>query len=202
MAKDYKDTLLLPQTSFPMRANLSQREPDFLKFWEDMDLYGELKKKNKDKKSFILHDGPPYANASIHIGTATNKILKDFIIKYKWLRGFFAPYVPGYDTHGLPTELKVLKEQGIDRDKITPIELRNKCSDYAKKFAQVQTGQFKRLGVIGDWEHPYMTLVPAYEATELEGLAEMVDKNLVYKGRKPIYWCTDCQTALAAAEIE
>ena len=202
MVKDYKDTLLLPQTSFPMRANLSQREPDFLKFWEDMDLYGELKKKNKDKKSFILHDGPPYANASIHIGTATNKILKDFIIKYKWLRGFFAPYVPGYDTHGLPTELKVLKEQGIDRDKITPIELRNKCSDYAKKFAQVQTGQFKRLGVIGDWEHPYMTLVPAYEATELEGLAEMVDKNLVYKGRKPIYWCTDCQTALAAAEIE
>jgi isoleucyl-tRNA synthetase len=202
MAKDYKDTLLLPQTSFPMRANLSQREPDFLKFWEDMDLYGELKKKNKDKKSFILHDGPPYANASIHIGTATNKILKDFIIKYKWLRGFFAPYVPGYDTHGLPTELKVLKEQGIDRDKITPIELRNKCSEYAKKFAKVQTGQFKRLGVVGDWEHPYMTLVPAYEATELEGLAEMVDKNLVYKGRKPIYWCTDCQTALAAAEIE
>ena len=202
MANDYKDTLFLPQTSFPMRANLAQREPDFLKFWSDMDLYGELKKKNKDKPSFILHDGPPYANASIHIGTATNKILKDFVVKYKWQRGYFAPFVPGYDTHGLPIELKVLKEQGIDRDKITPVELREKCAAYAKSFADIQTGQFKRLGVIGDWEHPYMTLVPAYEATQIDGFAEMVDKGYVYKGRKSIYWCTDCQTALAAAEIE
>ena len=202
MANDYKDTLFLPQTSFPMRANLAQREPEFLKFWYDMDLYGELKKKNKGKESFILHDGPPYANASIHIGTATNKILKDFIVKYKWQMGYFAPYVPGYDTHGLPIELKVLKELGIDRDNISPVELREKCAAYAHKFADIQTGQFKRLGVIGDWDHPYMTLVPAYEATELEGLAVMVDKGLVYKGRKSIYWCTDCQTALAAAEIE
>ena len=202
MANDYKDTLFLPQTDFPMRANLAKREPDFLKFWYDMDLYGELKKKNQNKHSFILHDGPPYANASIHIGTATNKILKDFVVKYKWLSGYFAPYVPGYDTHGLPIELKVLKELGIDRDTISPVELREKCAAYARKFADVQTGQFKRLGVIGDWDHPYMTLVPAYEATELEGLAEMVDKDLVYKGRKAIYWCTDCQTALAAAEIE
>ena len=202
MANDYKDTLFLPQTDFPMRANLSQREPGFLKFWYDMDLYGELKKKNKDKPSFILHDGPPYANASIHIGTATNKILKDFVVKYKWQRGYFAPYVPGYDTHGLPIELKVLKELGIDRDNISAVDLREKCEAYARKFADVQTGQFKRLGVIGDWEHPYMTLVPAYEATQIEGFAEMVDKGLVYKGRKAIYWCTDCQTALAAAEIE
>ncbi len=202
MAKDYKDTLFLPQTSFPMRANLSQREPEFLKFWYDMDLYEELKKKNKGKPTFILHDGPPYANASIHIGTATNKILKDFVVKYKWQRGYFSPYVPGYDTHGLPIELKVLKEQGIDRDNISPVELREKCASYAKSFADIQTGQFKRLGVIGDWEHPYMTLVPAYEATQIEGFAEMVDKGLVYKGRKAIYWCTDCQTALAAAEIE
>jgi len=202
MANDYKDTLFLPQTTFPMRANLSQREPEFLKFWYDIDLYGELKKKNRDKPSFILHDGPPYANASIHIGTATNKILKDFIVKYKWQRGYFTPYVPGYDTHGLPIELKVLKEEGIDRDNITPVELREKCAAYAKSFAKVQTGQFKRLGVIGDWDHPYMTLLPAYEATQMEGFAEMVDKGLVYKGRKAIYWCTDCQTALAAAEIE
>lgn len=202
MPVDYKETLFLPQTSFPMRANLAQREPEFLDFWNDINLYQELKKKNKGKPSFILHDGPPYANASIHIGTATNKILKDFIVKYKWQRGYFAPYVPGYDTHGLPIELKVLKEHGIDRDKISPIELRDKCAEYARKFAEVQTGQFKRLGVIADWENPYMTLVPAYEATQLEGFAEMVDKGLVYKGRKAIYWCTDCQTALAAAEIE
>lgn len=202
MANDYKDTLFLPQTDFPMRANLSQREPEYLKFWYDIDLYEELKKKNKDKPSFILHDGPPYANASIHIGTATNKILKDFIVKYKWLRGYFAPYVPGYDTHGLPIELKVLKEMGIDRDNISPVELRERCTEYAKKYAGVQTEQFKRLGVIGDWEHPYMTLVPAYEATQLEGFAKMVDKNLVYKGRKAIHWCIDCETALAAAEIE
>src|SRR5690606_8642213 len=129
-ANDYKDTLFLPQTDFPMRANLSQREPEYLKFWYDIDLYEELKKKNKDKPSFILHDGPPYANASIHIGTATNKILKDFIVKYKWLRGYFAPYVPGYDTHGLPIELKVLKEMGIDRDNISPVELRERCTEY------------------------------------------------------------------------
>ena len=202
MANDYKDTLFLPKTSFPMRANLAHREPDFLKFWEEIDLYNELKKKNKDNKSFILHDGPPYANASIHIGTATNKILKDFVVKYKSQRGYFAPFVPGFDTHGLPIELKVLKELGIDVDKISPVELREKCASYAKKFVGVQTDQFKRLGVIADWENPYMTLIPAYEATQIEGFAEMVEKDLVYKGRKAIYWCTDCQTALAAAEIE
>lgn len=202
MANDYKDTLFLPQTDFPMRANLSQREPEYLKLWYDIDLYGELKKKNKGKPSFILHDGPPYANAGIHIGTATNKILKDFIVKYKWLRGYFSPYVPGYDTHGLPIELKVLKEMGIDRENISPVELRERCAAYAQKYIGVQTEQFKRLGVIGDWEHPYITFVPAYEATQLEGFANMVDKGLVYKGRKAIHWCIDCETALAAAEIE
>lgn len=202
MAKDYKDTLFLPQTSFPMRANLSQREPEFLKFWYDIDLYGEQKKKNRGKESFILHDGPPYANASIHIGTATNKILKDFIVKYKFLRGYFAPYVPGYDTHGLPTELKVLKELNVSKEEISSVELRERCKEHASKFIGVQTEQFKRLGVIGDWDDPYITYVPAYEATQIEGFADMVDKGLVYKGRKAIHWCIDCQTALAAAEIE
>ncbi|MDL2298359.1 isoleucine--tRNA ligase [Synergistaceae bacterium OttesenSCG-928-D05] len=202
MANDYKDTLFLPQTSFPMRANLSQREPEFLKFWYDIDLYGEQKKKNKGKPSFILHDGPPYANASIHIGTATNKVLKDFVVKYKFLRGYFAPYVPGYDTHGLPIELKVLKELNTSKEEISPVELRERCREYAEKYIAVQTGQFKRLGVIGDWDDPYITYKPAYEATQLEGFADMVDKGLVYKGRKAIYWCTDCETALAAAEIE
>lgn len=202
MANDYKDTLFLPQTSFPMRANLSQREPEFLKYWYDIDLYGEQRKKNRGKPAFILHDGPPYANASIHIGTAMNKILKDFIVKYKFLRGYFAPYVPGYDTHGLPTELKVLKELNLSKEEINPVELRERCMEYASKYIGVQTEQFKRLGVIGDWEDPYITYVPAYEATQLEGFAEMVDRGLVYKGRKAIHWCIDCQTALAAAEIE
>lgn len=202
MANDYKDTLFLPQTSFPMRANLSQREPEFLKYWYEIDLYGEQKKKNKGKPSFILHDGPPYANASIHIGTAMNKILKDFIVKYKILRGYFAPYVPGYDTHGLPTELKVLKELNVSKEDINPVELRKRCKEYAAKYIGVQTEQFKRIGVIGDWDDPYITYVPAYEATQLEGFAQMVDKGLIYKGRKAIHWCTDCQTALAAAEIE
>lgn len=202
MANDYKNTLFLPQTSFPMRANLSQREPEFLKFWYDIDLYGEQRKKNKGKTAFVLHDGPPYANASIHIGTATNKVLKDFIVKYKFLRGYFAPYVPGYDTHGLPTELKVLKELNVSKEEISPVELRERCREYAAKYIGVQTEQFKRLGVIGDWENPYITFEPAYEATQLEGFAEMVDKGFIYKGRKSIHWCTDCQTALAAAEIE
>lgn len=202
MANNYKDTLFLPQTQFPMRANLSQREPEFLKYWYDIDLYGEQKKKNRGKPPFILHDGPPYANASIHIGTATNKILKDFIIKYKFLRGYFAPYVPGYDTHGLPTELKVLKELNVSKEEIAPVELRKRCKEYAEKYIGVQTEQFKRLGVIGDWSDPYITYVPAYESTQLQGFAQMVDKGLVYKGNKSIHWCTDCQTALAAAEIE
>ena len=142
MANDYKDTLFLPKTDFPMRANLSQREPEFLKFWYDIDVYGELKKKNKDKPSFILHDGPPYANASIHIGTATNKILKDFIVKYKWQRGYFTPYVPGYDTHGLPIELKVLKELNVGKDEISPVELRQKCAAYARSAPR----RHRRLG--------------------------------------------------------
>lgn len=202
MVKDYKETLFLPQTSFPMRANLAQREPEFLEYWEKIDLYDELRKRNKGQQSFILHDGPPYANAGIHIGTATNKILKDIVVKYKWQCGYFSPFVPGYDTHGLPIELRVLKEHGIDRDKITAVELRDKCAEYALKFVKIQTEQFKRLGVVADWNNPYLTLLPAYEATQLEGFAEMVDKDLIYKGRKAIYWCTDCQTALAAAEIE
>ena len=198
----YKETLFLPKTDFPMRANLSTREPNFLKFWQDIDVYQKLKEKRKDSKPFILHDGPPYANASIHIGTATNKILKDFVVKYKWQRGYFTPYVPGYDTHGLPIELKVLKDDGLSKDELTPTELRTRCAAYAKKHVKIQTEQFKRLGVIGDWEHPYLTLLPKYEATQLEGFAKMVEKGLVYKGLKPTYWCTDCQTALAAAEIE
>lgn len=202
MAEDYKETLQLPKTTFPMRANLAQREPDFLRFWEEIGLYQKLMAKRKEDPSFILHDGPPYANGNIHIGTAFNKILKDFVCKFKWIRGFRSPYVPGWDTHGLPIEFKVLKEAGVDKDSIDPVELRKRCAAYARHYIDIQREEFKRLGVLGDWQNPYISLLPEYEAAELGALADMVDKGLVYKGKKPVFWCTTCQTAEAAAEIE
>lgn len=202
MATDYKDTLKLPQTSFPMRANLAKREPEYLDFWKDIDIYHKMLKKQEGKESFILHDGPPYANGNIHIGTAFNKILKDFIPKYKIMKGYYSPYVPGWDTHGLPIELHVLKSHGITKDAIDPVELREKCTKYAYEYLDIQRNEFIRLGVVGDWENPYVTLHSEYEAAQLGAFADMVELGLVYKGHKPVYWCTDCQTALAAAEIE
>lgn len=202
MSKDYKDSLCLPKTDFPMRANLAQREPQFLAFWEEHGIYQKQQDQREGSPTFVLHDGPPYANANIHIGTAFNKILKDFIPKYKAMRGFRAPYVPGWDTHGLPIELKVLKEQGLDKDNVDPVELRRRCTSYAHQFIDIQREEFRRLGVLGDWENPYLTLRPEYEAAQLGAFADMVEKGLVYKGQKPVFWCTDCQTALAAAEIE
>jgi isoleucyl-tRNA synthetase len=202
MTKDYKETLNMPKTSFPMRANLAKREPDFLKFWDDISLNNQLMKKRADSPEFILHDGPPYANGNIHIGTAFNKVLKDFIPKYKWMRGYKAPYVPGWDTHGLPIELHVLKSKGISLEEVDPVSLRKECTDYAYKYLDIQRDEFKRLGVLGFWDNPYVTLKPEYEAAEIGVFAKMVDKNLVYKGQKPVHWCIDCQTALAAAEIE
>ncbi len=202
MPEDYKNTLNLPQTDFPMRANLATREPGFLKMWTEMDLYGKLMSRTDGKPLFILHDGPPYANANIHIGTAFNKILKDFIPKYKWMQGYRAPYIPGWDTHGLPIELRVLKEEGATKESIDPVVLRSKCTAYASRFIDIQREEFKRLGVLGDWNHPYVTFTPEYEAAQLGAFADMVEKGFVYKGFKTVYWCTDCQTALAAAEIE
>lgn len=202
MATDYKNTLNLPETEFPMRANLAKREPEFLSFWQEKNIYQKLNERQSDSKEFILHDGPPYANGNIHIGTAFNKILKDLIPKYKWMRGFRSPYVPGWDTHGLPIELRVLKEIGRSKETIDPVELRQHCMGYAEKFIDVQRSEFKRLGVLGDWENPYITFRPEYEAAQVGVFADMVEKGLVYKGRKPVFWCVDCQTALAAAEIE
>ncbi|MGB4146434.1 MAG: isoleucine--tRNA ligase [Acetomicrobium sp.] len=202
MPDDYKETLNLPKTLFPMKANLAKRELDMLQFWEDIDIYQKLMNKGEREKTFVLHDGPPYANGNIHIGTAFNKILKDMIPKYKWMRGYFSPYVPGWDTHGLPIELRTLKDEGLDKDSLHPIDLRRKCKECADRFLDIQRNEFKRLGVIGDWNDPYITFKPEYEAIELEAFAEMVDRGYVYRGQKPIYWCTDCQTALAAAEIE
>ncbi|MCL1875547.1 MAG: isoleucine--tRNA ligase [Synergistaceae bacterium] len=203
--QDYKATLNLPQTDFPMRANLSKREPEFLKFWEEIDAYHKMinarKGAEKDKK-FILHDGPPYANGHLHIGTAFNKILKDFFPKYKSMTGWYAPYVPGWDTHGLPIELNFLKGEGQDKNKLNAVELREKCTAYAYKFLEIQREEFKRLGVLGEWSNPYVTLKPDYEATELLAFATMVDKGYVSRGLKSVHWCIDCQTALAAGEIE
>ena len=201
--KDYKDTLNLPVTNFPMRANLAKREPAFLKFWQEKDIYHKaLKAREGASERFVLHDGPPYANGNIHLGTAFNKVLKDFIVKYKMMTGRYAPYVPGWDTHGLPIELRALRDSHISKDGVDPLELRRRCRETALHFLNVQREQFMRLGGLGEWEKPYVTLNPGYERHELDAFADMVDKDLIYRGLKPVYWCIDCQTALAAGEIE
>ena len=202
MSQDYNNTLNLPKTDFPMRGNLPKREPEILEKWENERLYYKMIEKNKGKKSFILHDGPPYANGEIHLGTALNKTLKDFIVKYKNMSGFCAPYVPGWDTHGLPIELKAMKEIGIENGAIPPVELRKHCRDYAMTHVDNQMKQFKRLGSIGDYDNPYLTLRHDYEARQIEVFGEMAKKGYMYKGLKPVYWCPDCNTALAEAEIE
>ena len=200
---DYNQTLNLPQTEFPMRAGLPTREPEALKEWQDNDIYGELMKKNEGKPSYILHDGPPYANGVIHMGTALNKSLKDFVLRYKNMTGFKAPYVPGYDTHGLPTELKARKKVGVGSTaQVSALELRKICRDFALGFVDDQRKQFERLGILGNWADPYITLKPAYVAKQVEIFGKMAEKGYIYKGLKPVYWCPECQTALAEAEIE
>lgn len=202
MAMDYNKTLNLPKTDFPMRGNLPKREPETLKKWEDERLYYKMVENNKDKPKYILHDGPPYANGQIHLGTALNKTLKDFIIKHKNMTGYCAPYVPGWDTHGLPIELKAMKEIGVENGAIPPVELRKQCKDFAMKHVKSQMAQFKRLGSIGDYDDPYLTLKPEYEARQVEVFGKMAKDGYMYKGLKPVYWCPDCNTALAEAEIE
>lgn len=202
MAQDYNSTLNLPVTDFPMRGNLPKREPETLEKWESERLYYKMIEKNGGKPSFILHDGPPYANGEIHLGTALNKTLKDFIVKYKNMSGFCSPYVPGWDTHGLPIELKAMKAIGVKDGAIPPTELRKHCHDYAMTHVKNQMNQFKRLGSLGDYEYPYLTLRPEYEARQVEVFGAMAKKGYMYKGLKPVYWCPDCNTALAEAEIE
>ena len=200
---DYKDTLNMMQTDFPMRANLPNREPEILKDWYDHDLYENLMKHNEGKPLFILHDGPPYANGDIHIGHALNKTLKDFIVRYKNMTGYQSPYVPGWDTHGLPPELKARKEAHITaQSNISDLELRRICRDTALGYVDMQRESFKRLGVIGEWDHPYITLTKDFEAEQIKVFASMATKGYIYKGLKPVYWCPDCNTALAEAEIE
>ena len=202
MAEDYTKTLNLPKTDFSMRANLPQREPEIQKNWYDNDIYKSIKNKNRNKPLFVLHDGPPYANGDIHIGTSLNKILKDIIVKYKNMSGWNSPYVPGWDCHGLPTESAIIRQTNLDRNKISVAEFRNKCRDFALNYVDRQREQFKRLGVIGDWDDPYLTLKPEFEAEQIKIFGEMAKKGYIYKGFKCVYWCPDDETALAEAEIE
>lgn len=199
---DYSKTLNLPETEFPMRAGLPQREPDFLKFWQENDIYGKKQALHAGHKKFVLHDGPPYANGRIHMGTALNKILKDIIIKYKYSRGFDTPYIPGWDTHGMPIEHAAINALGLNRNELDPLTLRKKCHDYALEWLDAQRSDFKRLGVLGDWDHPYVTLHKDFEAEQIRVFGEMAKKGYIYKGKKTVYWCPHCETALAEAEIE
>lgn len=203
MSQDYNSTLNLPKTEFPMRAGLPKSEPVTLKNWEDEKLYENLMKLNEGKPLFVLHDGPPYANGDIHLGHALNKILKDFIVRYKNMAGFKAPYVPGWDTHGLPTELKARQKAGVGNSaEISIVELRKMCEEFVNGYIDDQRSQFKRLGIIGEWDNPYITLNPEFEAEQIRVFAEMASKGYIYKGLKPVYWCPECKTALAEAEIE
>ena len=198
MAQNYKDTLLLPKTDFPMKASLTVREPERLQAWEEAGLYQQIQKAREGAELFVLHDGPPFANGDVHMGTALNKILKDLVVKSKTMAGFRAPFVPGWDCHGLPIEFKVVKEtRGL-----SPLEVRQRSEAFARKFVEIQRGQFKRLGVLADWERPYLTLDPAYEAEILRSFAVLVEKGLVYESKKPVFWSTGAQTALAVAEVE
>ena len=199
---DYNQTVHLPQTDFPMRAGLPKREPEMLQEMYDHDLYHKMVKRNEGKPTFVLHDGPPYANGNIHMGTALNKILKDMIVKHRNMTGWCAPYVPGWDTHGLPIESAVLKDKKVKRDEMTTAQFRTKCREYAESYIEKMTGQFQRLGVLGEWENPYITLLPEFEAKQIEVFGKMAEKGLIYKGMKPVYWCPFDQTALAEAEIE
>ena len=201
MAQDYNSTLNLPETQFQMRAGLPQKEPGLLAQWEEEDLYGQMMKHNEGKPLYVLHDGPPYANGDIHLGTALNKVLKDIIVRSKNMMGYKAPYIPGWDTHGLPIELKARKKAGVDSG-VSDLELRKICKDFALHYVDVQRQQFKRLGVLGDWDHPYLTLRPSFEARQIEVFGAMANKGYIYKGLKPVYWCPECETALAEAEIE
>jgi isoleucyl-tRNA synthetase len=198
MSQNYKETLNLPRTDFPMKANLAAREPEMLKGWEETKLYQQIQKSREGRELFVLHDGPPFANGDVHMGTALNKILKDFVVKSQTMLGKRAPYVPGWDCHGLPIEYKVVKESR----ELSPLEVRRKCEAFARKFIDIQREQFKRLGVFGDWEHPYLTMDPKYEAEILRVFAVFVEKGLVYEAQKPVFWSTGAQTALAEAEVE
>src|SRR5690554_5425238 len=202
MSKDYKHTLLMMKTDFKMRANLTEKEPKLVKEWNENKIYEKALEKNKDRPTFILHDGPPYANGDIHLGHALNKILKDFVVRYQTMNGYYAPYIPGWDTHGLPIETALTKKVKVNRKEMSVAKFRDLCRDYALEQVHKQTDQFKRLGVLGDWNNPYLTLDNEYEAMQLKIFSKMVENNFIYKGLKPVYWSPSSESALAEAEIE
>jgi isoleucyl-tRNA synthetase len=199
---EWKDTVNLPRTDFPMKANLQVAEPEAIARWDAMNLYGQIRERRHGRPTFILHDGPPYANGQIHLGTALNKILKDIVVKSKTMAGFDAPYVPGYDCHGLPIELKVDRELGPKKREMSMADIRRACRSYATRFIDVMTKEFQRLAVFGDWSHPYLTMNFRYQADIVRALGRFVEQGLVYKGKKPVHWCIHCRTALAEAEVE
>ncbi|MFP3904394.1 MAG: isoleucine--tRNA ligase, partial [Armatimonadota bacterium] len=199
---DYKDTLNLLKTDFPQRGNLPKREPEILKFWQEQNIYEKVRALRAESEKWILHDGPPYANGDIHLGQALNKILKDIAIKYKTMRGYDCPYRPGWDTQGLPTEQSVAKEYGINRHDVPVLQWRQKCRELALGYVDTQREQFKRLGVRGDWDNPYLTLSPEYQSRQIEAFAEIADRGLLSRSLRPVYWCYHCETALAEDEIE
>jgi len=200
--KDYSKTVNLPKTDFQMKANLPQREPAFVQEWEQEKLYQKLSEKNKSKEKFIFHDGPPYANAHIHTGTALNKVLKDFVIRYRSMAGNYVPFTPGWDCHGLPIEQLALKELKTDKNKVDRLVFRKQAADFAKKFVGIQKEEFKRLGVLADWDNPYLTLDPKYEASIIKVFGQLAERGYIYRKKKPVYWCASCETALADAEVE
>ncbi len=202
MSEDYNKTVNLPKTDFPMRAGLPKREPEMLQSWYDMDLYHKMVARNQGKPTFILHDGPPFSNGHLHMGHALNKCLKDFIIRYKNMTGYQAPYIPGWDNHGMPIESAIIKQNKLDRKKMSIPEFRTACQNFAQNFVDIQREEFKRLGVLGEWDHPYLTMNPKFEAEEVKVFGKMYELGYIYKGKKPVYWCAQDETALAEAEIE
>ena len=202
MSVDYNATIHLPKTEFPMRAGLAKREPEMLESWKKLDVYRLIQKKNEGRPKFVLHDGPPFSNGRIHMGTALNKCLKDFIVRYKSMTGFQAPYRPGWDNHGMPIESAIIKQNKLDRKRMSIPEFRSACQDFAQNFVEIQKEQFERLGVLGEWDDPYLTMDPSFEAEEVKVFGQMYEKGYIYKGLKPVYWCPNDETALAEAEIE
>ena len=199
---DYNKTINLPKTDFPMRAGLPKREPEMLKRWQEQDVYNELLKKNEGKPLFNLHDGPPFSNGGIHMGTAMNKALKDIITRSYAMRGYYTPYIPGWDNHGMPIESAIIKQNKLNHKAMSIPDFRSACHDFAQHYVGVQMDAFKRMGVIGDWEHPYLTMNPGFEAEEVKVFGAMYKKGYIYKDFKPVYWCPHDETALAEAEIE
>ena len=202
MSQDFNSTLNLPKTDFPMRAGLPKREPEMLKNWEELDIYNEMLKKNEGHPRFSLHDGPPFSNGNIHMGHALNKSIKDFIVRSYAMRGYYTPYIPGWDNHGMPIESAIIKEQKLNHKAMSVADFRSACEAYARKYVGIQREGFKRLGVIGDWEHPYCTMNKGFEADEIRIFGKMYRNGHIYKGLKPVYWCAKDETALAEAEIE